>query len=96
MGAHAAARLRHPQRDLGVHEHAQDVRALPAAAVCDLHAGHASHVPLHGRDDRQDAHPRHHQGSWAGGPVRDCLKNNFIFFICNFYRDLVSIINMYQ
>lgn len=63
VGALPAAGLRHHQCHLCVHEHPQDIRALPSVTVCDVHAGHAAHVPLHRRDDRQDAHQRNHQGT---------------------------------
>lgn len=64
VGALLAAGLCHHQCHLCVYEHPQDVWALPSIAVCDVHAGHAAHVPLHRRDDRQDAHQRNHQGSY--------------------------------
>lgn len=63
VGAHATPRLCDHQRHLRVHEHPQDIRALPATAVCDIHTGHAADVPVHGGDDRKDAHQRNRQGN---------------------------------
>ena len=63
VGALPAAGLCHNQCHLCVYEHPQDIWALPSVAVCDLHAGHTAHVPIHCRDDCQDAHQRNHQGS---------------------------------
>lgn len=60
VGALSAASLCHHQCHLCVHEHPKDVRALPSAAICDIHAGHTAYVSLHCRDDRQDAHQRNH------------------------------------
>lgn len=83
MGALITAGLRHNQCYLRVHEHPQDIRALSPAAVRHLHPGHTAHVPLHCRDDRQDAHQGHHQGNEmvvGGGfafikKVRDTLSS---------------------
>ncbi len=63
VGAHSTAGLCHHQCHLCVYEHPQDVRALPSIAVCDVHTRHTAHVPLHRRDDCQNAHQRNHQGS---------------------------------
>lgn len=66
VGSLSAAGVRHNQCHLSVHEHAQNLPALPTPAVRHLHPGHAAHVPLHGRDDRQDAHQGHRQGNAPG------------------------------
>lgn len=63
VGAHAAPSLCDHQCHLRVYEHAQDIRALPTTAVCDVHTGHTADVPVHGRDDRQDAHQRDSKGN---------------------------------
>lgn len=72
VGAHAAARLCHHQCHLRVYEHPQDIRALPAAAVCDIHTGHTANVPVYGRDDRKDAHQRNSQGNSDDLELRRC------------------------
>lgn len=85
VGALSAAHLCHHQRHLSVYEHTYDLRALSSSAVCDLHLGHFTDVPLHCRDDSKNAHTGNCQGecflSFKYIEYFNQLSNN-IFYEC--------------
>lgn len=65
VGALSATSLCHYQCDFCVYEHSEDIWALSSFAICNVHTGHTVDVPLHGWNDRQDAHQRDYQGSYS-------------------------------
>lgn len=56
MGEEADEVLRPRESDVRVHEHAQDFREVALPAVLHVLVRLHRHVPVHRRDDRENAH----------------------------------------